>query len=305
MAKNRIPTRDFQNRVNKKISKNQRKTHMNQLVLILIVSVISILPTLADTNALIEVKLFKDWMIQGETTFGNLAIKNTGTDPIRLANDAVDFSATQLVPRLLKYASTNEIDPHRERWYQDITDVGDGFFELLPGETHVYEGRKFFIGGPFTGEEFVASIYLGKSFWLNSEPMTVKGVVPDSIELVTTLTDVNGARDVVVVTYKGERWLYIKHHPIPGMKSSGGYYPQFPVSLTNKIRVEPHEGTRLYKIWDGDKSMIYQKGTGIIHEGPDENNVFGKWTRERKQKAEADNAEVRRKKGLAKEGGKP
>ena len=28
----------------------------------------------------------------------------------------------------------------------------------------------------------------------------------------------------------------------------------------------------------------------------DENNVFGKWTRERKQRAEADNAEVRRKK---------
>jgi hypothetical protein len=42
--------------------------------------------------------------------------------------------------------------------------------------------------------------------------------------------------------------------------------------------------------------MIYRDGQSIILEGPDENNVFGKWTRERKQKAEADNAEVRRKK---------
>jgi hypothetical protein len=42
--------------------------------------------------------------------------------------------------------------------------------------------------------------------------------------------------------------------------------------------------------------MIYDMYKSVIVEGPDENNVLGKWTRERKQKAEADNAEVRRKK---------
>ena len=55
----------------------------------------------------------------------------------------------------------------------------------------------------------------------------------------------------------------------------------------------------LFKIWDGDKSMIYHLIKSVLTEGPDENNVLGKWTRERKQKAEADNAEVRRKKAEA------
>jgi len=45
--------------------------------------------------------------------------------------------------------------------------------------------------------------------------------------------------------------------------------------------------------------MIYHLIKSVLTEGPDENNVLGKWTRERKQKAEADNAEVRRKKAEA------
>ena len=90
----------------------------------------------------------------------------------------------------------------------------------------------------------------------------------------------------------------MKTLPNERLRSAGGsYYSICPVSLTNKIRIEPHEGKgSLYKIWDGDKSMIFQKNNGMLLEGPDENNVFGKWTCERKQRAEADNAEVRRKK---------
>jgi len=144
---------------------------------------------------------------------------------------------------------------------------------------------------PFTGEKFVVSVYLNNGFWLDSEPLTVNGVVPDSEEFLATINDGRNLQnnwDLVAVTYKNERWLY---------KKRGDYYAlACPLSLTNKIRIEPHDAKGHYKIWDGDKFMIYEIGLGLLTEGPDENDVFGKWTRERKQKAEADNAEVRRKK---------
>ena len=247
----------------------------------------------ADTNALIEVKLFKTWVVKGEryASIFNLTIKNKGTDPILLAKEAVYFESGQLAMRPLPH--TTDRDTKQEEEYQMIIWDGDEFFSLLPEETHVYEGRKFFIVGEtldFSAEmRFTVSVYLGKGFWLDSETVTLYGVVPDLEEKVDTLTDVNGSRDLVAITYKNERWLYTK-------SPKGYYYEICPVSLTNRIRVEPHDGKTLYKVWDGDKSMTYQAGRSILTEGPDENDVFGKWTRERKRKADADNAEVRRRK---------
>jgi len=271
----------------------------------------------AETNAVIEVKLFKDWAIEGERVFGNLAIKNTGTSPILLAKDTDSFDTGQLYFARLD---------NREEAYRQIAKTN--FFGLLPGETHVYEGRKLYFWIPDFSEEmrFTVSIYLGyepstdravrrlpievqrkqysvKEFWLDSEPLMVKGVVPDSEEYLATVIDNLtysklaserkrgfGIFDLVAVTYKNERWLYTKS------TDSHHIYPICPLSLTNKIHIEDHEGENLFKIWDGDKSMILHFTKSILLEGPDENNVLGKWTRERKQKAEADNAEVRRKK---------
>jgi len=251
----------------------------------------------AETNALIEVKLFKDWVIKGEEMPHNfnLAIKNTGTDPILLIKHPAFFSIGQLSMRPLpRKQDTTKENENQEHEYQMAVHAGTGgLFELPSGETHVYEGRKFFIHEqfPFSMEmHFTVSVYLGKGVWLNSDPVTLKGIVPDSEEHVATITDgVNPQQyELMAVTYKNERWLYTK---------LGGYYFSVcPLSLTNKIRVEPHDGKSLHKIWDGDKSMIHLLGQSILTEGPDENNVFGKWTRERKQQAEADNAEVRRKK---------
>jgi hypothetical protein len=249
----------------------------------------------AETNALIEVKFFKDWAIKGEiiSLNFNLAIKNTGTDPIRLFKRPADFEIGQLVIRPLP-RNPNTADENERQEFEygmAMSNKGD-WFELLPGETHVYEGRKLFtpLQVPFAEEmRFTVSVYLRKGVWLDSEPLMLKGVVPDSEEHIATITDgVNPYQyDLVAVTYKNERWLYSK---------SSSYFQVCPISLTNKIRVEPHDGKRLHKIWDGDKSMIYEFGLVLLTEGPDENNVFGKWTRERKQKAEADNAEVRRRK---------
>jgi len=246
----------------------------------------------AETNALIEVKLFKDWVIKGERDFGNVAIKNTGSDSIALAKDPVYFEIGQLTARPLPrdiYA-----DRTQEEHYKVIRWDGE-FFNLLPGETHVYEGRTFHLGDyryVFADEmRFTVSIYLGKGFWLDSEPLTVAGIVPDSEEKVATITDANGSRDLVAITYKNERWLYTKLGDL--------YFSVCPLSRTNKIRAEPHDGKRLHKVWDGEKSMIYLLGQSMLLEGPDENDVFGKWTRERKQRAEADNAEARRKKAEA------
>ena len=252
----------------------------------------------AETNALIEVKLFKTWVIPDELAFVNLSIKNTGTTPILLFEDAADFSAGQLATRRL--GKFSYIGGDRTSGSYSMLAWDHPFFKLPSGETHVYVGRKFLLYPPFSREQFVVSVYLNNGFWLNSEPMTVNDVTPDSEEKLATINDgrnLDKPSDLVAVTYKNERWLYIRINPnsrYPG--SIGNCVPICPISLTNKIRIEPHDGKRLHKIWDGDKSMIYEMGSSLILEGPDENDVFGKWTRERKQQAEADNAEVRRKK---------
>jgi len=244
----------------------------------------------AETNALIEVKLFKDWVIKGELGFASLAIKNTGTEPILLVKNPAEFERKQFTTRPLP---PNEYEDSRlEREYQRMTTIDKTeFLSLRPEETHMYEGRKFGLEETSFFSEgemrFTVSVYLGKGVWLDSEPVILKGVVPDSIEHLATVAETIFPRDLVAVTYKNERWLYTK---------LGGYYPDFPLSLANKIRVEPHEARGHYKIWDGDKPIVFDLLQSLILEGPDENNVFGKWTRERKQKAEADNAEVRRKK---------
>jgi len=265
----------------------------------------------AETNALIEVKLFKDWVIKGECNFGNLAIKNTGTAPIRLAKTAFDFEGAQLYTRSSPVRNSERSGSIYEEDYQLILmfDGDDKLFSLLPEETHVYEGRKFLLPqrSPFSEEmRYIVSIYLGKGFWLDSEPLTVNGVVADTEEDLATVTHNTFARErrdglypkkLVAITYKNERWLYSKPLPIPQLPGTGGaYYPVCPLSLKDKIRIDPHDDKTLFKIWDGDKSMIYDFAKSVIVEGPDENNVLGKWTRERKQKADADNAEVRRKK---------
>ena len=276
-----------------------KKCHMITAILI------GIAPLLfAETNALIEAKLFKDWIIKGESSFCNLAIKNTGTSPILLAENPADFSLGQLVTRPLP-RNRSENKEQEDQYQLMLLERGE-FLKLLPDETHVYEGRKFLLNNQFFFAEeirFTVSVYLGKGAWLDSEPLRINGVVPDSEEyLATVLVNPTNSKlaserrsgfsiwDLVAVTYKNERWLYKKSTDSPHS------YPVCPLSLTNKIRIEDHEGDNLFKIWDGDKSMIYHIKKSILLEGPDENNVLGKWTRERKQKAEADNAEVRRKK---------
>ncbi|MCL2104421.1 MAG: hypothetical protein FWH21_05110 [Kiritimatiellaeota bacterium] len=262
----------------------------------------------AETNALIEVKLFKDWEIKGERGFGNLTIKNTGTAPILLAKDASIFDGFQLHARSFPAKRAEYREDEIESDYRILRSMEEfEFFSLLPGETHVYEGRKFYLStrSAFSEEmRFIVSIYLGNGFWLDSEPLVVKGVVAASEEyLATVLGKTVGSElasekrsgfniwDMVAVTYKNERWLYKKSTDSPH-----SYYPICPLSLTNKIRIEEHEGENLFKIWDGDNSMILHFTKSMLLEGPDENDVLGKWTRERKQQAEADNAKVRRKK---------
>lgn len=143
---------------------------------------------------------------------------------------------------------------------------------------------------------------------MDSEPCTVNGVVPDSMEEISTIANNTLARQgknlyvrskLVAVTYRNERWLYKKSIPKPELIWSGKYcYPICPVGLTNEIRVEPYDDAYLFKIWDGDKSMIYDMPKNDIVEGPDENNVLGKWTREKKKEVDAHNAEVRLKKAM-------
>jgi len=263
----------------------------------------------AETKALIEVELFKNWVIKGERNFGNLAIKNTGTEPIALAKNPAFFEIGQLLSRPLPrdpYA-----DRSQENHYQVIQADGE-FFKLLPEETHVYEGRKFPFGDYryiFSDQmRFTISVYLGKGVWLDSEPLTVKGVIPDSEEYLATANNKKLTRqgdnfhdtwELVAVTYNNERWLY-KVTPNRLVRNANVLYsPVCPLSLTNKIRVESYDDEGQFKIWDGDRFMIFHMTKSMLTEGPDENNVLGKWTRERKQKAEADNAEVRRKKAEA------
>jgi len=263
------------------------------MLIVLLVSITSLLS--AGTNAHIEVKLFKDWVIGGEINFGNLAIKNTGTAPILLAKDVFDFEIGQLVTRPLP--RDTYADSQQEKEYQMMIRGGDRLFSLPSGETHMYEGRKLYFDycPSETETRFTVSVYLGNDFWLDSEPLMYHGVVPDSEEYLATIA--NNLWGLVAVTYKNERWLYKKSIPNPGeRKTELLYFPVCPLSLTNKIRVEPQDDEMLFKIWDGDKSMIYHMNKSILIEGPDENNVLGKWTRDRKQRAEVDNAEVRRKK---------
>jgi hypothetical protein len=260
-------------------------TMKKRMQLILALNVFQ-LTAFAELNALIEVKVFKTWVIDGEVSFGNFVIKNTGTDPLPLAKNPAYFNMAQV----LQFKSENAV--FRESRYQGIERHGGGLFYLPPGETHIYEGQTFFIE-TLDGELHIKmSIYFGNDVWIDSEPVTFNRVVPDSVEQLATITDgVNPDQyELRIVTYKNERWLYTK--------LGKSCFSDFPLSLTNKIRVEPHDGRNQHKIWDGDKSMIYQIGTNLLLEGPDENNVFGKWTRERKQQAEAENAEVRRKKAL-------
>ena len=260
----------------------------------MLIGIVPLRSALAETNALLEVKLFKDWVIKNEYGFGNLAIKNTGTDPIFLTKDATSFALSQLHTRSFPANRTEYGEFEIESNYQILFLEEAEFFNLPPEETHVYEGRKLHLPAraPFSEEmRFIVSIYLGKGFWLDSEPLTVKGIIPDSVKELPSVKDntrnlQDPPRKMSAITYKNERWLYY-----------GNVYPICPLSLTNKIRIEPHDGAGLFKIWDGDKSMIFDMYRGgVIVEGSDEHDVLGKWTRERKQQAEADNAEVRKKK---------
>ncbi len=58
---------------------------------IMIVLFTCIAPLLLAETTLIEVKLFKTWVVKGERNFGNLMIQNTGTEPFLLAKTADDF----------------------------------------------------------------------------------------------------------------------------------------------------------------------------------------------------------------------
>ena len=280
----------------------EKRTTMKkrQTLVIMFSCVTSIL--LASTNALIEVKLFKDWVIEGERSFGSIAIENTGTTSFLLAKDSVAFESGQMDTRSYDTKQGGYTESMRNHLYEAISLEGDDseFFSLSPGETHVYEGRKFLLSqrSSFSEEmRFIVSVYLGKSFWLDSEPLIVKGIVPSSFEQLAMIKDKTRnnhepARELAAVTYKNERWLYYSN-----------FYPVCPLSLMGKVRVEPHDGKGLFKIWDGNKSMIFNMYRGgIIVDGSDEHNVLDKWTRERKQKAEASNAEVRRKRAETENG---
>ena len=265
----------------------------------------------AETNALIEVELFKTWVISTEWCYGGLTIENTGTEPFLLAKAAYDFEAGQLSTRSLDNQLSGPTDGGEyDGMYKEINLSGDGF-EMLPvGEKKLYEGRQFLFQPrvPFSETmQFKVSVYLGNGFFLDSKPITVHGVTPDSEEYVATIRHNKFAREgknkgpereLVAVTYRNERWLYQKSLPVPQLSLSRPlYYPVCPVSLKNKIRVEPYDDALLFKIWDGDKSMIFHMNKGMIMEGPDENDVLGKWTRDKKKEVQAHNDEVRRKKG--------
>ena len=270
---------------------------MKKMILMSMALCFAYMPVCAETNALIEVKLFKDWVIKGECDFGGLAIKNTGTFPILLFKSPSDFEGGQLLVRPLPHDSYK--GARQEEHYQAMREFGE-LISLLPGETHMYEERKIHLGDyrrTFSDEmRFMVSVYLSKGFWLDSETLTVKGVVPDVEEYLATLNNKKGNANelykMVAVTCKNERWLYKK-------SAYGTYYSVCPLSPSSKVRVEDVDDEEQFKIWDGNKPMIFHLTKSILTEGPDENNVLGKWTRERKQKAEADNTEVRRKKAEA------
>ncbi len=259
----------------------------------------------AETNALIEIKLFKTWVIESEWGYGSLTIENTGTEPLLLAKTAEDFDIGQLSTRSLDNKVCGPAGGGSyDGAYKEIELSGDGF-EMLPvGEKKVYDGRKFLLPVRTSFSEvmqYKVSVYFGNGAFVDSAPLTVNGVVPDSEEFVTTIGHNKFIREgkkkgpewkLIAISYKNERWLY--KTSITG----GGYYPICPVSLKNKIRVEPYDDALLFRIWDGDKSMIFHMSKGMIMEGPEENDVLGKWTRDKKKEVKAHNNEVRRKKAL-------
>lgn len=259
----------------------------------------------AETNALVEVVLFKNWKIKNEWNFGNLTIQNTGSESFLLAKTADDFDLGQLSTRSLD----NKLDgppggTSYDKAYEGINMFEEGFQPLAVGEKRVYEGRRFLlpVRVPFAETmHFKVSVYLGNGTFIDSSPLTVNGVVPDSEEYVATVINnkfvKQGKKGVypkklVAVTYKTERWLYSTS------VTGGGYYPICPVSLKGKLHVEPYNNAELFKIWDEDKSMIYNMYSNLIVEGPEENDVLGKWTREKKNEVKAHNEEVRRRQPL-------
>lgn len=272
----------------------------------MIVLLVGFAPLLfAGTNALIEVKLFKAWVIESEWPCGNLAIMNTGTEPFLLAKEAVDFSIGQLATRSLDNSITAQIaGGSYELNYREITLSGEGFDILPVGEKKVYEGKSFLFPScvPFSETmRFKVSVYLGNGIIIDSKPLIINGVIADSEEFLASITNnklvrqgkTHGAKwDMVTITYKKERWLYKKS---PQKKL---YSAICPISLNNKIRVEPYDDALLFRIWDGDKSMLFHMSKSIIVEGPDENDVLGKWTREKKKEIQVHNDSVRHKKSL-------
>lgn len=259
----------------------------------------------AETNALIEVKLFKTWVIGTEWICGSLTIENTGTEPLPLAKTAVDLDIGQLSTRSLDNSVVAQsAGGSYELNYREITLSGEGFEVLPVGEKKVYEDRRFLFTScvPFSETmRFKVSVYLGNGVVADSAPLTIYGVVPDMEESIAPITNnklvrqgkTNGPKwDLVAITYRNERWLY-KKSPQKRL-----YSPVCPVSLKNKIRVEPYDDALLFRIWDGNKSMLFHMSKSMIVEGPDENNVLGKWTREKMKEVKAHNNEVRRKKAV-------
>lgn len=273
---------------------------------IMIVLLAGLAPMLfAETNALVEVKLFKTWVIESEWGYGNLTLENTGTEPLLLAKTAEDFNIGQLSTRSLDNKVCGPAGGGSyDGAYKEIELSGDGFERLPVGETKVYEGRKFLlpVRAPFSEVmRYKVSVYFGNGVFVDSAPLTVNGVVPDSEEFVATIGHNKFIREgkrkgfgwkILAISYRNEKWLY------KTSVAGGGYYPICPVSLKNKVRVEPYDDALLFKIWDGDKSMLFHMDKGMIVEGPEENDVLGKWTREKKKEVKSRNAEVRRKNAM-------
>jgi len=75
---------------------------------------------LAEINASIEVKIFKDWVIKGEDNLCCFVFKNTGTDPLPLARKVADFEGYQLM------LSKNEHEKARQGRFNSVEQRGNG-----------------------------------------------------------------------------------------------------------------------------------------------------------------------------------
>lgn len=160
----------------------------------MIVLLAGIAPLLfAETNALIEVKLFKTWVIESEWPCGNLTIMNTGTEPFLLAKEAVDFSIGQLATRSLDNNITAQIaGGSYELNYREITLSGEGFDILPAGEKKVYEGKSFLFPScvPFSETmQFKVSVYLRNGVIVDSKPLIINGVTADSEDFLASITE--------------------------------------------------------------------------------------------------------------------